>query len=181
MERFRENLSRIIKHPSLQRHSPKIILITPPPVDEYMRSAKRQISEDPNIDRTASQTAEYADAVREVGKHLKVAVLDIWTIFMQMAGWRSGDRALPGSKEMDRVLIFRELLHDGKSYVHLKFGCRFLHYIKGLHLDNLGYRVLFKSLLTLIEDKWPQESEEITQFAFPTWNDEKAWANLNQS
>ena len=114
LEKFRENLLEIINHPSVKNHKPKMILITPPPIDEYMRSANQELNAKSNIDRTASQTAQYADVVREVGKHLGIAVLDIWTIFIQMAGWRPGDRHLPGSKEMNRALIFGELLYDGE-------------------------------------------------------------------
>lgn len=91
-----------------------MILITPPPIDEYMRSAYREANGNSNIDRAASQTAQYASAARDVAKHLGIAVLDIWTIFMQLAGWRQGDKLLPGSKETEPTLIFRELLSDGE-------------------------------------------------------------------
>lgn len=79
-----------------------------------MRSAHLNIEANSSIDRTASQTAQYANAAREVGMQSKVAVLDIWTTFMQLAGWRLGDKLLPGSRDMEPELIFAELLCDGE-------------------------------------------------------------------
>ena len=67
------------------------------------------------VDRTAAQTARYATATCEVGRQCNVSVLDIWSVFMQMAGWRHGDTILPGSKKIDKKLIFSELLVDGKK------------------------------------------------------------------
>lgn len=86
-----------------------------------MRSTHRNLEAHPSIDRTASQTAQYANAAREVGMQSKVAVLDIWTTFMQLAGWRLGDKLLPGSKDMERELIFAELLCDGELDMLIMF------------------------------------------------------------
>ena len=82
-----------------------------------MRSAYQETRANLKIDRTASQTAQYANAAREVGMQSKVAILDIWTTFMHLAGWRLDDISLPGSKEMERKLIFAELLCDGELEV----------------------------------------------------------------
>ncbi len=36
LEQYRENLIRIITDPRVKAHNPKIIVMTPPPIDEYM-------------------------------------------------------------------------------------------------------------------------------------------------
>ena len=176
---FKDNLSKIVNHPLIAIHKPRIILITPPPVDEYMRSAHRKMKANINVDRTASQTALYANAVAKVGVQSKIAILDIWTIFMQLAGWRLGDRVLPGSKDMERKLIFAELLCDGELIMVMMFVIQKLIIWKGLHLNNLGYRILFTSLMNLIDEIWPNGNEHDISFALPVWNDKVAWANLS--
>lgn len=43
LETYKGNLRRIIQHPAVQIHQPHLILVTPPPVNEY--ALVRQISE----------------------------------------------------------------------------------------------------------------------------------------
>lgn len=95
-------------------HKPRIILITPPPVNEY-RLEESDLAKgltDPR--RTAEHTKKYADATREVGADLGVAVLDIWSLFMVEAGWEPG-QPLVGSKKVPRSETLDELLVDGQS------------------------------------------------------------------
>jgi hypothetical protein len=66
--------------------------------------------------RTASTTAAYAEAAREVGREYGVPVVDVWTAMMTKAGWRaSGTGPLPGSKEAPGSDVLLEFMHDGKS------------------------------------------------------------------
>jgi len=45
---------------------------------------------------------------------VNVALLDLWTVFMVMAGWVKGQREpLPGSKEVAENAMLKLLLHDG--------------------------------------------------------------------
>jgi len=65
--------------------------------------------------RKAKDAAEYAQLVREVGKDAGVPVLDIWTAFMDKAGWKAGDSlSMPGSIELGKSAELGELLPDGK-------------------------------------------------------------------
>jgi len=64
--------------------------------------------------RKAQDAAEYAKVVREVGKENGVAVLDVWTAFMEKAGWKAGDAVLPGSKELGKDAVLADLLYDGE-------------------------------------------------------------------
>lgn len=62
--------------------------------------------------RKAKDAGEYAAVVKEVGKETGVAVLDIWTMFMQKAGWDGGN-SLPGSENLGKNLVLEGFLYDG--------------------------------------------------------------------
>lgn len=67
----------------------------------------------------AKTTAEYAQQVRDLAGELKqegvdVALLDLWSVLMETAGWKKGQsEPLPGSKEVPENAILKLLLHDG--------------------------------------------------------------------
>lgn len=103
LQEYKQNLRSLITHETIEAHQPRIILITPGPVDEY-QFFERQ--------RTAEHTKLYADACREIGKELGVPVLDLWSVFMAEAGWKKGE-PLPGSIKTERNKVLGELLHDG--------------------------------------------------------------------
>lgn len=69
--------------------------------------------------RTAETTKAYADAAREVGEELAgVEVLDLWTVFMERAGWREGQVGpLPGSTNGEENKVLKELLCDGMYFL----------------------------------------------------------------
>lgn len=103
LQEYEQNLRSLITHETIKAHQPRIILITPGPVDEYQFVDRL---------RTAEHTKMYADACREIGKELGVPVLDLWSIFMAEAGWRKGE-PLAGSIKDKRNKVLGELLHDG--------------------------------------------------------------------
>lgn len=96
--------------------NPKILVITPPPVNEYQLVPANASNPDPT--RTASNTRLYAEAAREVAGSLGVPVVDIWTRFMEAAGWQVG-QPLPGSREIPNNDKLQNLFVDGSSYVFL--------------------------------------------------------------
>ena len=86
--------------------------MTVPPVDEYSLEVTDYTKGITFKTRTAEQTKDYADASREVGNELGVAILDLWSIFMQRAGWKEG-QPLPGSKKAVKNDCLGTLLRDG--------------------------------------------------------------------
>lgn len=56
----------------------------------------------------------YAQAVRDVAAEHKIALLDLWKVFMNHAGWKEGQFPLPGSKAVPPNPFLRMLMHDGK-------------------------------------------------------------------
>lgn len=114
LNEYKQNLRDIMQHPTVTAQHPRIILMTPPPVDEYKLEEHNIVQglEDPS--RTAEYTKKYADACREIGEEQGVAVLDVWSILMAKTGWKSGE-PLIGSKKVARSSVLDDLLADGES------------------------------------------------------------------
>jgi hypothetical protein len=85
LETYRSNLKSIITHPKLQERHPRILLVTPPPIDEAS-SAETEFKKSGNTKpvRSAELTRKYAIAARELGEELgkdptlDVLVIDLW-------------------------------------------------------------------------------------------------------
>lgn len=83
----------LVRDPSSIYYSPntKFLLLTPPPVDEPVRTldlASRAVPLGP--DRDAERTRLFAEAVKEVGREAGVPVVDTWTGIMQAAEREGG-------------------------------------------------------------------------------------------
>ncbi|RDI84349.1 hypothetical protein Vi05172_g5750 [Venturia inaequalis] len=162
IEQYKENLRRMIQHPLVQAHKPRIILITPPPVDEALcEKLELEIWGIDVVRRTAEVTSQYAQVVRDVGKEMDVAVLDVWSAFMHEVGWASG-QPLIGTKDV--------LQRDGLELPNLL--------VDGLHLTGKGNRIVYQELIKLISEKWPDQTPEALTFDLPYWGDEAAWKDI---
>ena len=104
---------KLATHELVAAHKARVILVTPPPVDERLCLATDQRKGINVMRRTAENTARYAEAVREVGKQLDLPVLDMWSAFMQQAGWKEGE-PLPGSSAIPQNEVLVRLMHDGE-------------------------------------------------------------------
>ena len=56
----------------------------------------------------------YARTCREVGLELECPVVDIWTTFLQHAGWTDGQEHLPGSQKIPANETLQSLFSDGE-------------------------------------------------------------------
>jgi lysophospholipase L1-like esterase len=113
LETYKENLQKLIQHPATKAQNPRIIIITPPPVNEYQLEAFDNAKDTPHPSRTAHTTKIYAEAAKEVGASLNVPVADIWSSFMSTVGWKEG-QALIGSRDAPDNEQFSGLFTDGK-------------------------------------------------------------------
>ncbi|TGO49928.1 hypothetical protein BOTNAR_0412g00050 [Botryotinia narcissicola] len=68
LPQFVINLKAIISHPLIQAHSPKIILVTPGPVDEATSRIMNIEWANSDEPRRVSWTREYRDLVKKVGE-----------------------------------------------------------------------------------------------------------------
>ncbi|GJP35976.1 hypothetical protein CLOM_g20517 [Closterium sp. NIES-68] len=91
---FKENLRVIVTHLQLLGPDVRVVLITPPPVDEAGRLefAKATYGDKcmKEPERTNEVTGKYAGAVREVAEACGgVPVIDLWTVLQQQPHWQS--------------------------------------------------------------------------------------------
>ena len=166
LEYFKQNLINIMKHSSVIAQKPRLILVTPPPVNEYQLEEWGLREGVTDTVRTAEYTKRYADATREIGDELGVVVLDIWSIFMKMTGWQDGE-PLVGSKKVARSQVLDNLLVDGTFDVNLR--CQQLTRNKGLHFLPAAYKAMFESMMDLIGREWPDQYPENAPYVFPRW------------
>jgi lysophospholipase L1-like esterase len=153
---YKNNLKTIVTHPSVVAHHPKIILLTPPPIDE-VRQEETDASKGNPLCRRANTTAKYAEAVRQVGAEVggDLLVLDLWTTIMEEALKKTpshdSNGAILGSKELGSSKALNALLPDG------------------LHFGGAGYAIFFQALLSAIDGKWPDLAAPQDSYVFPEW------------
>ncbi|KAB8079064.1 SGNH hydrolase-type esterase domain-containing protein [Aspergillus leporis] len=147
---YKENLIRIIQHPATVAQSPHILIVTPPPINEYQLQEFDESKGNAHPTRTAKHTKQYAEAVREVGSSLGVPVVDVWSAFMAAVGWKEGE-PLPGSRDLPNSDQFQRLFTDG------------------LHLTADGYRIVYDELMAAIRANWLNEQPEQLPMVFPGW------------
>lgn len=114
LDRFKANLKEIITHPLVNAQSPHVILFTNPPVEETLLLEMNKENGRTEEIRKAKDAAAYAEAVREVGREMGVPVLDVWTAFMDAAGWKGGEEVLPESSELGKNEVLADLMYDGE-------------------------------------------------------------------
>ena len=111
--RYKGNLTKIINHPAVVAHKPRIVLVAPPPVNEYLIWIGDKAKGYDKPSRTAIGTKSYADAACELGKELGIPVLNLWSAFMSKTGWSIGE-PVPGSLDIAENSRLVDLMHDGK-------------------------------------------------------------------
>jgi isoamyl acetate esterase len=162
LDQYRRNLRKLVQHPLVQAHKPKIILITPPPVDEALcEKLELEIWGIDVVRRTAEVVSQYAQVVRDVGKELDIAVLDVWSAFMEKTGWKPGmpligAKGVPQTKGMELPTLL----------------------LDGLHLTGEGNKIVYCELTKLIGEKWPDQTADALTFDLPYWGDEAAWKDI---
>ncbi|KAH7063823.1 SGNH hydrolase-type esterase domain-containing protein [Paraphoma chrysanthemicola] len=161
LEEYKANLEKIITHPQIVAHNPRIILIAPPPINEHLWWPRDQSSGYTSVTRLASTTKDYADAARDVGAKLNVPVVDLWKAFMDKAefkidAWKLGD-PIPGSLGIPQNDALVELMYDG------------------LHFNPAGYDVFYQEIRKVIAETWPDQTPEKLPMVLPPWNDADAW------
>ena len=109
---YRDNLIAMVNSPEVKAHAPRILLLTPPPIDEYQRivadGAKGYL-----LRRTAENTFKYALAAEAAASVLEVPLVDIWTSFLLHAGWVQG-YTIAGSQMIAPNEVLQGLFTDGE-------------------------------------------------------------------
>ncbi|OAG01528.1 SGNH hydrolase [Paraphaeosphaeria sporulosa] len=143
LEHFKLNLHKLLSHPCIIAHRDvKVLLITPPPVDEWQFD---DWEEPAKSARKAVIAQAYARAVVEVGAESETAVVDLWGACMREVGWDGGEQ-VPGDRGLGRSDL-RKLLVDG------------------LHLSGEGYTILCEEMKMVIAREYPELVPEKIPFA----------------
>lgn len=119
LDEYKDNIEKIVTHPQIVAHNPRIILVAPAPVNEHLWWPRDQIKGYPTVTRVASNTKKYAEAAVEMGAKLNLPVVNLWEKFMEKSNfkidaWKLGD-LLPGSLENTPNDALTELMYDGAS------------------------------------------------------------------
>lgn len=155
-ETYKANLKALITHAAVVAHRPKIILATPPPIDEARQEVTDTSKGNP-LCRRAVVTAKYAEAVREVARDIggDLLLLDLWSAFMEEAIRNTPDHyhngPVLGSSELGESKALSYLMPDG------------------LHFGGEGYRLFFRLLLSVIDSKWPSPTIATDAYVLPEW------------
>ncbi|KAB5558654.1 SGNH hydrolase-type esterase domain-containing protein [Coniochaeta sp. 2T2.1] len=160
LDEFKRNLAAIVTHPTILSHSPaKILLVTPPPLDEIRITTLDLAWGHPAATRQASISASYSQAVREVATKYPetVTLVDLWKGVM--------DRAVEKTPGFD--------VAEGRVLGDPKSGVRgYLEHLlpDGLHMSGESYRVFFDLVKGHIGDEWRGTvEEERVGYVLPDW------------
>lgn len=161
LAKYKENLTSIINHPNIQAHKPKILLVTPPPLDEITTTRIDTLEKGlPGPTRTSATSASYSETAREVSReNPDVVLIDLWKGIMDKAiemapqDYQSGGPWL-GSPENGKQGGLKTLLPDG------------------LHMNGDAYRVLWDLIKPHIGAHWTGNPEhDRGEYVQPDWRD----------
>ncbi|KAI1822940.1 SGNH hydrolase [Xylaria intraflava] len=130
MDQYKENLIKIITHEHIRAHNPKVLLVTPPPLDEIKSFAMDLASGHKEAVRKAAVSAQYSETARQVAAEVAgVVLVDLQKALMQKAIDMTPDFDPSGPPlgypEGGKRGALEQLLPDG------------------LHMNGDAYRVLF--------------------------------------
>lgn len=183
LPRYISAIRSIVQYPAFQNGQGRteIVVITPPPVNEHQFA--RSLSG--SFQRRAGTTSQYADAVLGMRALKGVYVLDFWSILMRKVGWiESMGRDcccehIPRSTDKGNVPLTDFQHIPGCCHCAAVLpgaDCQLSDFLSdGLHLNKLGYDVLFDALVNLIRRELPHCAPENIPFALPEWRDALSW------
>lgn len=170
LEQYKENLKFLIQHPSVKEHGTKIIVLTPPPINEYQLKFFDAEKGFDTPSRTAANTKRYADACRDIAQSLGVPVADIWMAIMKSTGWEVG-QPLTGSKDVPANEQLASMLTDGTlSWSDCRVWTLGVNMSLGLHFTGNGYKLMYDEVMKTIRATWPEEAPENLREVFPPWD-----------
>jgi lysophospholipase L1-like esterase len=148
LNQYVANLNAIVDYAFTKGQKPRILVLTPPPVNEHQLQFWEVEKGFSSPSRTATNTKRYAGACQAAAASLPVQVVDVWGAFMEAAGWKEGE-PLIGSRDVPENKFLADLLSDG------------------LHLTGKGYRIIFDEVMRAIKENWPDQLPENLPTVFP--------------
>ncbi|KAI0430456.1 SGNH hydrolase-type esterase domain-containing protein [Xylaria sp. FL1042] len=143
---YKENLIKIITHEHIKAHDPKILLVTPPPLDEMQSFVTDVQKGHKEPTRKAAVSAQYSETVRQVATEVPgIVLVDLQKALME--------KAISMTPDYDP---------SGPPLGYVKRGALEQLLPDGLHMSGEAYKVLFdivKPHISLPED----------YFVYPDW------------
>ncbi|SPQ22428.1 12c24157-1bd9-4da2-b8e0-519cfc20b72c [Thermothielavioides terrestris] len=162
LDKYKANLKRIITHPNITAHKPKIFVVTPPPLDEIRVTEIDKANGHPAALRRTKVSASYSEAARQVAAETPgVTLLDLQKALMDRAiektpGFNPAGPAL-GDPEGGVRGYLEHLLPDG------------------LHLSAESYRIFYELVRPHVENEWAgTPDEDRIGYVLPDWR-EASW------
>lgn len=186
LEEYKTNLAKLVGAPRIRAHGCKVLVVTPPPIDE-IRRAEMDAAQHGRAVRQQARSAAYSQAAREVAAELgeqaaaaaakekeggdaaagfSVVCVDLAKALMDHAvanttGWDASQPPLGSAAEAGgRRGYLEQLLPDG------------------LHMSGEAYRVLWGLVEAEIQPRFPNENTE--GYVWPGWR-EAPWLEPGQS
>lgn len=139
-------------------HRPKILLVTPPPLDEIRNEELDMADGFPCSLRQAGISAGYSQRVRDIAaRNPDVVLIDLWKGIMDKAielapeTYKEGG-PWPGTPENGQRGGLKTLMPDG------------------LHLSGAGYRVFYDLVRPHIGQEWENLHEfDLSGYIYPGW------------
>lgn len=158
LEVYKKNIKMLIEHPLVKAHDPRVVLVTPPPIEETLCEGV-DASKGIPLCRRAARTRLFAQAVADFSEFQsdKLLVLNLWESFMALtiqntAGYQPQYVGpILGSKELGLNAFLRSIVPDG------------------LHLNEKGYTIFLNTLLEKMKQKWPADGPMEMPYVFPEW------------
>lgn len=156
IDKYKANLVRILTHPNIVAHKPKIFLVTPPPLDEIRVTALDLASGHPSAMRHTKNSAAYSAVVREVAAEQGVTLIDLCKAIMDAAIAKTPDfdptTGVLGDPETGVRGYLEHLLPDG------------------LHLSSEAYRIFYDLVRPHVGSKWAGTDDALqVGFVLPEW------------
>ncbi|KAK3333651.1 SGNH hydrolase-type esterase domain-containing protein [Cercophora scortea] len=157
LDSFERNLTRIVTHPNITAHKPKIFLVTPPPLDEILIAKTDVAAGYDGATRRAKISASYSETVRQVAaENPGVTLVDLYKAIMDVAIKKTPGFDPHGPKLGDPESGVRgyleKLLPDG------------------LHLSPESYRVFYDLVRPLVGSEWAGSSDDDkVGWVLPEW------------
>ena len=118
LQEYVSNLEKIITHPSVAAHNPKVVLVAPAPIEEHLVWANDKSLGRAAVSRKNVDLKKYSEAAVGLGEKLGVPVVNLWESFMARTAWRKEEwkeeEPILGSLELPQSEELVKLLHDGK-------------------------------------------------------------------
>jgi lysophospholipase L1-like esterase len=169
LARYQNNLKALVdmvQSPMSRYYSKntRVVLVTPPPLDESAW-AKKCAKEGRPLDRRAATTQKYAETCVKLANELMIPVLDLHTLILEKAGAKGS--TLPRNRISSLFSAFNRGSNRSKENIQStssgdakpttaesSIGSLGDYLVDGLHLGPLGNRVLFEGIVGVIKRAW---------------------------